>query len=53
MELLSINSESEIIVKLKLNELNDFISWKNASEYDQGFNQGWEMAENEYTNAKK
>lgn len=53
MKLSEINNDNEFIVIMTLNELNDFIAWKNASEYDHGFNDGWGMAEEENANAKR
>lgn len=53
MKLSETNSNNEFIVIMSLNELNDFITWKNASQYDIGFNEGWAMAEEEIHNAKR
>lgn len=53
MEILNINSQNEIILKVNIEELNNYITSSNLNEYDRGFNKGWEMAENEYANANK
>lgn len=53
MKINGTNGGSVLYIELSLEEYNNYTAWELAHQYDVGFNEGWEMAEKEYDNAKK
>lgn len=53
MKIYGTNGGSILYVEMSIEEFNNYASWENAHQYDVGFNEGWEMAEKEYDNAKE
>lgn len=52
MKIYGTNGGSILYVEISIEELNKFMDWKIAQEYDIGFNEGFEMAD-KYKNAEE